>query len=74
MVSFALLAAWKTWESLSPVEILVNVLVRKSMVLSFVSLKLDDEIDEVLGLLELLKVLSVNDISQLIFDLNHQLN
>ena len=73
-MSFALLAAWKSWECLSPIEIFVNILVRKFVMLSFVSLKLGNEIDKVLRLLEFLKVLSVNHISQLIFNLNYELN
>ena len=74
VVSLFLLFAWETWESLSPVEVLVNAFVREFVMLSFVGFKLHNEVDKVLWLLELLKVLSVNDISQFIFNLDDQLN
>jgi hypothetical protein len=44
------------------------------MELSLVSLHLSDEVDEVLGLLELVKVLSINNVAKLIFNLDNKLN
>ena len=49
-------------------------LMGESMELSLVGFKVVDEVYEVLGLGELLKVLCVDHIAKLVFDLNHELD
>ena len=57
-----------------PVEIFVDALVRKSLMLSFIGLHLRDEIDEMLWLFKELQFFSIDQVAKLILDLNDQLN
>ena len=63
--------AWETWEVLFDVEVFVDSMVGKSVVLSLVSLHLRNEVHEVAWLLKQLKLLGVDHISQLILYLDH---
>lgn len=52
----------------------MDTLVRKFVELVLVSLKLSDEVHEVLGFLESIKIFSINNIAELIFNLNNEFN
>ena len=56
------------------VEILVDSLGWKSLVLSLVSLHLSNEIDKMLRFLEEFELFSVNKIAEFIFNLDHELD
>ncbi len=68
----------KTWECLIDVFLKVKVsmdtLVWKSIVLLSVTFHLSDVIDEVFWFLEKTKLLSVDQVTQFIFDLDDELN
>jgi hypothetical protein len=64
----------ESWEGRSEGEVSVDVLVGQLVELGLVGFQVLDEVDEVLGLLELAQVFSINHISKLIFNLNHQFN
>jgi hypothetical protein len=68
------LAPWESREGRSEGEVSMDVLVGQLVELGLIGFQVLDEVDEVLGLLELAQVLSVNHISKFIFNLNHQLN
>ena len=61
-------------EGLLEVEFPLGVLLGQPVELLLVPLHLLDEIDEVTRLLELLQVLSIDHVTELIFDANDQLN
>ena len=66
--------AWKSWEMLLHVEVLVDTLMWESLVLSLVGLHLGNEVHEVLWLLEELQLLGVDKIAKLVLNLDNQLN
>ena len=70
MLILGLLFAWESWECLSEAEVSVNSLMWKSVEFVLVSFKLGDEINKVFWLLELLEVLSINNITEFIFNLD----
>ena len=65
---------WESWEVLLNVEILIDSIMRESLVLGLVSLHLSNEIDKMLRFLKKLKLFSVNKIAKLVFNLDDQLD
>ena len=64
----------ETGESLLGVELVLGVLMGHAVELLLVSLDMLDEVNEVAGLLELLKVLGINKVTELILNADHKLN
>ena len=69
-----LVATWEPWERITQVELGVNTLVGESMELALVSLKLSDEVHEVLRLRKSIEVLCVDHIPEFVLDLDSKLN
>ena len=69
-----LLVPWEPGERGVERELDVIVLMRQLVELSLVRLKLRDEVDEVLGFLELVQVLGVNHVAELVFNLDDELD
>ena len=69
-----LLVPWEPGERGVERELDVIVLMRQLVELSLVRLKLGDEVDEVLGFLELVQVLGVNHVAELVFNLDDELD
>lgn len=74
VILLCFLFTWETWEGFSEIEFDVNTFVWKSVEFIFIRFKLEDEINEVFWLLELLEVLSIDNVAKLILDLDDQFN
>ena len=62
---------WKTWELFLNIKLFINTFMRKSVMLMFIGLHLCNIIYEVFWFTEQFKLLSVNQVSEFIFYLNH---
>ena len=74
MSSLLLLLTWETRESSAEREVSMDALGGEVVELSFVGLHLGDEVNEVLGFLEFVEVLSINNVAELVLNLDDQLN
>ena len=74
MIFLCFLFTWETWECFSEIEFNMNTFVWKSVEFTFISFKLEDEVNEVFWFLELLEVLSIDNVAKLILDLDDQFN
>jgi hypothetical protein len=72
--SLLLLLTWETRESSAEREISMDALGGEAVELSLVGLHLGDEVNEVLRFLELVEVLSINNVAELVLNLDDQLN
>ena len=70
MSSLLLLLTWETRESSAEREVSMDALGGEVVELSFVGLHLGDEVNEVLGFLELVEVLSINNVAELVLNLD----
>mgnify|MGYP003340187832 CR=1 FL=1 len=64
----------KAWERLLKVEVIFIAFMGKLIELSFVGFQVFDEVDKVTRLFEFFKVLSIDNISELILNSNNELN
>lgn len=64
----------ETWECLLELEVVLVAFVGQLVEFCFVGFEVFDEVYEVTGLFELLKILSIDHVSELVFNSNHKLN
>ena len=76
MVSSILLflIAWETGESFSETEIDMDIFMGKLVEFTLIGFQMSDEVNQMLGLSELVQVLSINNISEFIFNLDDKFN
>ena len=74
MSSLLLLFTWETRESSSERKVSVDALGRKAIELCLIGFHLGDEVNEMLGLGELVEILGINNVTKLVLNLNDQLN